>query len=323
MRSGSDYSPSSSPVLSHAYTVVTQQFTASLPASPLSSPRLLNAKASEFKPIPRPLSAASSHPGHMRDTPSPDMWAHSPFRATSNLAIAAPLLPEQSLLTRSLTPNSGLRSSIRPDERDSDEEDPFDPFAPKPPIPTFNSFNGSDFDAQWSNSSNSSMSPEDPRAADVHYQFQNSYASYDSLVSDDMPLPDEELDEVEAQAALTDGMTPFDVLSSVFGSSLAPSELEEALAANAYDFDRAMAWLVDRALPTAPQNPIRMQPMGGRVTVVPRDPGMRGGRGGFNPATSPGRPGARYANGRPAQSGNRVCRYFVAGECLRADCRFR
>lgn len=322
IRSASDYSPSSSPILSHAHTVVTQQFTASLPASPLSSPRLLNAKASEFKPIPRPLSAASSHPGHMRDTPSPDMWAHSPFRATSNLAIAAPLLPEQSLLTRSLTPNSGLRSSIRPDEHDSDEEDPFDPFAQTQHVPTFNSFNGSDFDAQWSNSSHSSMSPEDPRPIDMHYQFQNSYASYDSLVSDDMPEDDP--DEAEAQAALTDGMTPFDVLSSVFGSTLAPSELEEALAANAYDFDRSMAWLVDRALPPTPQtNPIRMQSVGGRVTVVSRDIGMRGGRGGFNPATSPGNPGARYTNGRPAQGGNRVCRYFVAGECLRADCRFR
>ncbi len=258
----------------------------------------------------------------MRDTPSPDMWAHSPFRATSNLAIAAPLLPEQSLLTRSLTPNSGLRSSIRPDEHDSDEEDPFDPFAQTQHVPTFNSFNGSDFDAQWSNSSHSSMSPEDPRPIDMHYQFQNSYASYDSLVSDDMPEDDP--DEAEAQAALTDGMTPFDVLSSVFGSTLAPSELEEALAANAYDFDRSMAWLVDRALPPTPQtNPIRMQSVGGRVTVVSRDIGMRGGRGGFNPATSPGNPGARYTNGRPAQGGNRVCRYFVAGECLRADCRFR
>ena len=35
----------------------------------------------------------------------------------------------------------------------------------------------------------------------------------------------------ETQEVLTDGMTPFDVLSSVFGATLAPSELEEALAA--------------------------------------------------------------------------------------------
>ncbi|KAF9541037.1 DUF1771-domain-containing protein [Agrocybe pediades] len=30
----------------------------------------------------------------------------------------------------------------------------------------------------------------------------------------------------------------------------------------------------------------------------------------------------RYANGRAVPGANRVCRYFVAGECLRADCRF-
>lgn len=124
---------------------------------------------------------------------------------------------------------------------------------------------------------------------------------------------------------LTDGMTPFDVLSSVFGSSLAPSELEDALAANGYDFDRAMAWLVDRALPAPQQTPqIRMQAMGGRVTVVSRDAAIpiRNPRGGYQP-TSPPRGGARFVNGRPATTGNRVCRYFVAGECLRADCRFR
>lgn len=143
-----------------------------------------------------------------------------------------------------------------------------------------------------------------------------------------VPEPDSE----EASAALTDGMTPFDVLSSVFGSTLAPSELEEALAANGFDFDRSMAWLVDRALPApvshSPQT--RMQHMGARVTLVSREGmgptrgapvnGLRGG--GFPPAGA-GRPAPRYANGRPVPGGNRVCRYFVAGECLRADCRFR
>ena len=48
--------------------------------------------------------------------------------------------------------------------------------------------------------------------------------------------------------------------------------------------------------------------------------GVRGGRAPFN--GPPGRNG-RFMAGRPAQGGNRVCRYFLAGECLRADCRFR
>jgi len=319
----SDYSPSSSPVLAYAQT----QFTASLPASPLSSPRLLNAKASEFRPIPRPLSAAASHSvGSLlrADTPSPDLWSHNSPRATSNLAIAAPLIADQSPSTRSFTPSSSLRSSHGPKDED-DEEDPFDPFASNP-LPSFHSITISDFDNfdaydthPWSASPLS-----DPN--------QNHYPSSFGYGSPDMNAQVPEPDSEEASAALTDGMTPFDVLSSVFGTTLAPSELEEALAANGFDFDRSMAWLVDRALPAplshSPQN--RMQHMGARVTLVSRE-GMgptrgapaNGMRGGGFPSAAAGRPAPRYVNGRPVPGGNRVCRYFVAGECLRADCRFR
>ncbi|KAJ6581249.1 hypothetical protein B0H19DRAFT_1114405 [Mycena capillaripes] len=298
MTAKSDYSPQSSPVLSHA-----PQFTASLPASPLSSPRLLNAKASEFKPIPRPVSAASSHPAGLRaETPSPDMWSHSPLR--SNLAIAAPLIPE-----RAQTPSSSLRSSMLLGDEDDDDDDPFDPFTAKSLPRAFHSLAVSEYDAQWSNSSNSnsSRSPESLDSLPAHFSDASGFS------------PPEDSAEMEAAAAamLTEGMTPFDVLSSVFGSTLAPSELEDALAANGYDFERAMAWLVDRAVPAVPQPTpqLRIQQMGGRVTVVARDPAR--GRGAQDPRSPP-----RYVNGRPAQGGNRVCRYFVAGECLRADCRF-
>jgi hypothetical protein len=70
----------------------------------------------------------------------------------------------------------------------------------------------------------------------------------------------------------------------------------------------------------------RMQQMGARVSVVSRDAmgvmrGAANGRGGYDAGLVPRAP--RYVNGRPVPSGNRVCRYFVAGECLRADCRFR
>ncbi|KAJ6624990.1 hypothetical protein B0H10DRAFT_2005176 [Mycena sp. CBHHK59/15] len=284
MTAKNEYSPQSSPVLAHV-----PQFTASLPASPLSSPRLLNAKASEFKPIPRPLSAASSNPGALlrAETPSPDMWSHSPLRG-SNLAIAAPLISE-----RSLTPSSSLRSSLNLHDDDEDDEDPFDPFAKSLPR-SFHSLSVSDYDAQWSNSSNSSRSPESLDNLPSHFAHQYPDSSESGGFS-----PPEDTAEMEAAAAamLTEGMTPFDVLSSVFGSTLAPSELEDALAVNGYDFERAMAWLVDRAAPMAPQQSpqLRIQQMGGRVTVVARDPAR--GRG-------------------------MVCRYFVAGECLRADCRF-
>lgn len=315
MSARSDYSPQSSPILAHAQaTHAHAQFTASLPASPISSPRMLNAKAFEFKPIQRPLSAASSTPGsYLRtDTPSPDLWSHNSPRATSNLAIAAPLIADQSPTQhpRSLTPSSHLRTSLVPDD---EEDDPFDPFAPSP---AFHSVTISDYDnMQW------------PYHNMPPYNFTESPPN--ELIQDTPEMV------ADAAAMLTDGMTPFDVLSSVFGSTLAPSELEDALAANGYDFDRAMAWLVDRAPPVVPQAPqVRMQSMGGRVTLVSRDAvgagGVRGGppgRGGFSNGGSSPRYGANNGTGRPggrpAPGGNRVCRYFMAGECLRADCRFR
>ena len=224
------------------------------------------------------------------------------------------MIPENSLLTRSLTPSSSLRSSLRPGDYEEDE-DPFDPFSPKPDPPSFTAVTVTDFDTQWSNSDNStsSISPEESRFTENGH-FPD---DYDSQTPESTPEM-----EAEAAAMLTDGMTPFDVLSSVFGSTLAPSELEDALANNAYDFERAMAWLVDRALPPAPQGPpVRMQQMGGRVTLVSNHPGGRGGRTGFPNAVAPAAP--KFNNGKAAPGGNRVCRYFVAGECLRADCRFR
>ncbi|KAH9935856.1 uncharacterized protein BXZ73DRAFT_45302 [Epithele typhae] len=304
-------SPGVSPIMTHA------QFAVSLPSSPLSSPRLLNAKAHEFRPIPRPLSAASSNPSSFAalrgDTPSPDLWA-PPSRPTSKLAIAAPLTPDISLLQRSATPNSSLRSSMRIDDED---DDPFDPFATRDLPRSFHP--SSSEDMMWGNSpiAGSSLSADDSL-------FPQVFGSMDhNARSQEAPRQNQQEDvDPEFTAMLTDGMTPFDVLSSVFGATLAPSELEEALAANGYDFERAMSWLVDRSMASHP-NPSqpRMQSVGNRVTLVQRDGnGVRGGRASFNGPQ--GRNGGRFVNGRPAQGGNRVCRYFLAGECLRADCRF-
>lgn len=309
-------SPGHSPVIPAA------QFASSLPASPLSSPRILNAKAHEFKPIPRPLSSASSNPGSLAslraETPSPDLWSHSIQRPTSKLAIAASLVPEGSLLPRSGTPSS-LRLSLRPDEED-DEEDPFDPFGQKV-LPR--SFHSSEGDVPpWSNSplSNSSLSTS---ADDPRYGYYGPDDQYSQLF-DAQDLRSEDMDP-DTAAMLSDGMTPLDVLSTVFGSTLAPSEIEEALEANAYDFDRAMSWLVDRQIASLATNNAtstpRVHAVGSRVSVVSRDGQgyFRGGRGSH--LGGPGYRGHRF--GRPTPGGNRVCRYFLAGECLRADCRFR
>jgi hypothetical protein len=306
----------SSPVL--AYSQASQahgQLATSLPASPMTSPQFLNAKASEFKPIPRPLSAASSNPASLAglrgDTPSPDVWAPSSLRTSSNLAIAAPLLPDQPALSRS---TSSLRNSALQPPEDEEDEDPFNPFAQNLGPPSFHSITVSDFDSSWPNTWSNVSNPDSPidtRSLDSPLQFQlGAYEMIGQVTG--------EVFEGDEAAMLTDGMTPFDVLSSVFGSTLAPSELEEALATNGYEFEKAMAWLVDRALPApAPIPQARIQHMGARVALV-----SRGGRGA--PSTSPPRGSTpKHVNGRPVQGGNRVCRYFIAGECLRSDCRFR
>lgn len=360
-------SPTSSPTFQHINAG--SYFAASLPASPLSSPRLLNAKAHEFRPT-RPLSAASSNPGttssfagRRAETPSPDLWAHGPgsLRGASKLAIASPLIPDNSLLPpgtppRAHTPTSPLRISSRGGDED-DDDDPFDPFSQAAKAHNARSFhpgtniaNHADFDT------GSSLSDDSSPWADSYphpsQSFPDMFGEFDSVdhptygphsfYHDQMQEHQQaqqqakgEFDTAEydpdTAATLTDGMTPFDVLSSVFGSTLAPSELEEALAVNGYDFERAMQWLVDRTRPTnSPPNAQRMPgagfAYGGGVHVISRGQmgGMaRGGRTGFggpNPRGGMGRFG--NGNGRPVQGGNRVCRYFLAGECMRADCRF-
>jgi len=366
----SDYSPSSSPILpptnSASTPIVTTQaqWTASLPASPISSPRLLSAKASEFRPIPRPLSAAATHPhSHStsfllsrNETPPPDLWAHSSSpRAPSNLAIAAPLVADHSPATRPSTPASVPNNkTIKRGEGDiegldtvdgtdiEEDEDPFDPFNPANEIPSFMS----DFDAAYDGSTGSGLwSQTYPN----HYPYPPGPPPDISSTNGgqpSQPLSQPLPDDSEESPMLTDGMSPFDVLTSIFGSTLAPSELEEALKVNGYDFDTAMSWLVDGyaggqghgSSNQQGQGPAnqgqqtsngRMQQMGARVSVVSRDAmgimrGAANGRGGYGAGLVPPNLRApRYVNGRPVPSGNRVCRYFVAGECLRADCRFR
>jgi hypothetical protein len=326
MTANSD-SPAASPTLPHAMPRSYTQFANSLPSSPIGSHRALSAKASDFRPHPRPLSAASSNPSTLTalraDTPSPDLWAHGNSKATSNLAIAAPLIPDTTLLSRSGTPNSTLRVAIHPDEED-EENDPFDPFSQRALPRSFHPPTLPEFDTQWVSSpaSNSSLSDG------YHPSGMNDRIS---PPSGSQPSQDGYLNkEPEGADMLTEGMTPFDVLASVFGASLAPSELEEALAANGYDFERSMAWLVERAAPQhghGPQHP-RSQNLGSRISLVSRDgPGasgyVRGGRSGFGVPNAGTKGPAKFANGRQVQTGTRVCRYFLAGECLRADCRFR
>ncbi|KAF9556643.1 DUF1771-domain-containing protein [Agrocybe pediades] len=193
---------------------------------------------------------------------------------------------------------------------------------------------------------------DDPTAGFANSNNYNSNYSMNTMSSSSSNNHNGMGDPTSADETLTDGMTPFDVLTSIFGSTIAPSELEDALAANGYDFERAMGWLVDSRAGAAPggatstinaqqgqQGPVgpgRMQPVGARVTLVGRGGTAGGirGRGGMPNALMAGPGGMglggarqqvqqqqapRYANGRAVPGANR---YFVAGEFLRADCRF-
>lgn len=139
-----------------------------------------------------------------------------------------------------------------------------------------------------------------------------------------------------------EGMTPLDVLQSVF-TTLPPGELEEALMQSGYDFEGAMALLIAKhggvrpAVENSFHGPPRHASPALRPPAFNRVPSGRGeyftagGRSGFG--GSPGGMGnghisPRFVSGTrspiPANlpGGLRICRYYLAGECRRADCRF-
>ncbi|KAG8899083.1 hypothetical protein FRB99_006947 [Tulasnella sp. 403] len=135
------------------------------------------------------------------------------------------------------------------------------------------------------------------------------------------------LSEQDPTGSAADGMTPFEVLHSVFGSSVPPATLEDALGKNGYDFELAMAWLVDTAgkatggavpgvVSTAPPpkpTPIPVAGSGGRVMTVSRDvlPLMRSGAA--NTVALGGN--AQYFGQRPALA--------TGGRCMKGEqCEF-
>lgn len=401
-------SPSSSPVPAHA---LPNQAPIRTGTSPSSSPRFLNAKATEFRPsMVRSLSSSSIVRGHSPSPASSELWAHnhvpSPTlssaslgvgRGSSNLAIAAPLLPDQNyspspsnselggnesprtlgsigtrtppILIRHGTEGSipmGRVAHTSFDDED-DEDDPFSPFVVKPISPiahqglrSVGRMAAID-DAQWSDNSSPSNSnsydglppPHMVRAQhgdmgegdyfpEIGAGLPGSNSSLQrhmrpgffsrSDSSSSLPgvaigsgAPVNMSDAVADVAFAEQDMTPFEVLSSVFGSSVSPTLLDEALQNSGYDFDGAMAWLVDQALPPPPpgllQHNLPSMQRGG-VMVVGRDSQYGPGRLGNNPnGRNTGRYGAHQQ--QKSHAGNRVCRYFLQGECRRADCRFR
>ncbi|GAA99321.1 uncharacterized protein L969DRAFT_93783 [Mixia osmundae IAM 14324] len=144
-------------------------------------------------------------------------------------------------------------------------------------------------------------------------------------------------------------------------SDVSPEELEVALSQTGYEVDKALDYLVSHPggrgdtasldmggltlddqtrspFPEPPRLPGRLNlastPTGNRPLVVSRDSfsrqqGLHPGsiQGGLSPAHSaPGSPafGSRplTPSGSTGGASNRVCRFYLQGSCLRADCRF-
>ncbi|QRV88775.1 Zf-CCCH domain protein [Ceratobasidium sp. AG-Ba] len=346
-------SPSASPTMAHAsvaFPGVIGGLSGSRPASPLPSPRHLNAKAVEFRPgmISRQASATSA--AFHRDTPSPDVWGHgSPRGGGSSLAIAAPLVrTDSSFYPRPLTPGSSMSSSFpgpgstpnpvptlgassnlsppsghigasplsnespvpvaavpvptttatanRPRHNSFDDEDEFSPFGTRPAgAQQFFSF-------------------ETPAYAETEEEY------YADRVGGAMGISGVGLEGYDDPQSLA----PIEVLAKVFGTSVSQTDLEDALAQAGWEFDGAMALLVERARPgskaiqvKAPQAQGPVSRSAG-VSVVPRETFAQTRAVAGKGQTSTGKPSTPSVG----SGANRVCRYYLAGECRRADCRF-
>ncbi|CAE6459017.1 unnamed protein product [Rhizoctonia solani] len=344
-------SPSASPTLGHAtahvFPGVIGGLSGSRPASPLPSPRHLNAKALEFRPGMLSRQASAMSGSLHRDTPSPDVWGHgSPHKGTSNLAIAAPLMPSDNFYPRPLTPGSSLGSSfpgsvpsavpthigvasslsppgIRPSPLASDSPVP----SAAVPVPTsgiaanrprHNSFDDED-----------EFSPFGMRPSGA-VQFFSDVQTYNE--------PEEDYYATYGGGVAVSGMgiegyddplslTPMEVLARIFGSSVSQTDLEDALTQAGWEFDGAVALLMERTKPGSKAIQVKPAPAAGLtpspvmrsagVAVVPRETFMQ------TRGAAKGQAAAGKSIASPGGSAaNRVCRYYLAGECRRADCRF-
>ncbi|SCV74923.1 BQ2448_7952 [Microbotryum intermedium] len=149
-------------------------------------------------------------------------------------------------------------------------------------------------------------------------------------------------------------MTPFDHLYSIFASSnVSPELVEDVLAQTGYDVDQAMEYLIENpqlmngaggegkgagllpGVEVAPMNEVRttVAASGSRPVIMSRDSydayfgGKGGSFGGPQQQRWPGQQGGMRGPDPSMQDGGRgvggrVCRYYLAGNCLRSDCKF-
>lgn len=283
---GRPQSPSASgsqtPTLPHGSSGLASSSQEALPPSrsPVTSPRMLNAKAASFNPSPRAASAtlASALPAFSpsdpwRDLPVDPPRSASPYgavgppsmvRSGSNLAIAAPLFSDQSSPFHSpigtphrenikmpdvftspalAVPRSGGRGIVPDDEDDDDEFSPFGSGLPKLHHHDATGLNtdARTFEPFGTPPPDSHLGSSTPLSSSIPHS--ESSRSHDSRGSGESLTAQETANEEGLD--LGAGMTPLDVLCSVF-TTVPRSELEDALHRSGYDFEGAMAILVSQ-----------------------------------------------------------------------------
>lgn len=357
-------SPASSPPQPHS--TVLNLAAASPSTSPLSSPRFLNAKEFRpTRPLSigsNPGTPSNENPAN--NVWSTNAPPSALTRTSSNLAIATPrsgtpihrdTLPSSRPGSSLARPGSSLAVPSKP-PFDDEDDDEFSPFSKPKPI-LYKS--RADTSTAAASSEGTGESASEPSGGDDEKYMGYSYNEFvpPRFAQSDEGGNDEEggyrfapprfgeryqdqerdrdryRDERDRSMEryhdpnVPEGMTPLDVLVSVFGATMSPAELENVLAAHGWNFEEAMAHLVDKNA--------NGPPAGERGPLSRSNSGMideRGstliGRQGMGPSPIPGRgmgssPGPGGRDPRRMERPGRVCRYFLAGECLRADCRFR
>lgn len=253
---------------------------------------------------------------------------HSPLGTPNKGTIKMPdFFSSPSLSARATLSRTNSTKGIIPDDDDDDE---FSPFGAAPKFGF----------TQQSNTAGGlrlSAKPFEPGMPSGRIEMDGFGSS--STLSSSMPHSDSSRGSLDSQGEEAEtieagtGMTPLDVLHSVF-QSVPKSELESVLHQAGYDFEGAMALLVShmpRSGASTPQRVASPRPLllgvGSRGAVQTIHHAPNGGyfdRGGRSFAGGgQGQGGFGGGAGVRTPGGLRMCRYFLAGECRRSDCRFR
>jgi hypothetical protein len=287
-----------------------------LPSSPFGSPRIhLSVNANEFKPrLPTPSSPQPNWSFQASPLGTPKF---SPAAAAQNATSYFPAMPLTSKSPAIPREPWGAPSISTSTSSESSAEEPRDSFSPLAGQRTVD---------DW----------PPPAGYDDAKSKKNWWESLDGeqqyLRNDRTGLSGEGAYE----------MSPFDVLCYVFaGSDITPAELEDALARNGWDVDRAVEWITNRppgssddlgmgslglSTDSTPPRAKFLPASGSRPLVVPREilsPGSRSPtptRWGSRPGTPVKGISSSSGTASPSTS-NRICRYYLQGNCLRSDCR--